>query len=394
MNKKNTVDVVTDSQDLRDFCNRHSQARYITVDTEFIREKTYWPKVCLIQIAGPGDTICIDPLADELELGPLFDLLQNEKVLKVFHAARQDMEIFFHISGALPKPVFDTQIAAMVCGYGDSVGYETLVAGLTGARIDKSSRFTDWSLRPLSAKQLSYAMSDVTHLRPVYEKLSAKLDATGRTSWLDAEMDVLTAEKTYDIDPRAAYKRLKLKTKKARVMAIAREVAAWRELEAKTRNLPRPRILKDDQVVEIAHHAPTTVGDLARTRGLGRKLAEGKQGLGILNAVQTALAMAEADCPPPPEKPDGPDGAGPAADLLKLLLKMVCREERVAQKLVASSAEIALLSALGEKANIPALNGWRRALYGETALQLMRGEIGFAIRDGKIVRFPTDVQSH
>ena len=182
MNKKNTVDVVTDSQDLRDFCNRHSQARYITVDTEFIREKTYWPKVCLIQIAGPGDTICIDPLADEIELGPLFDLLQNEKVLKVFHAARQDMEIFFHISGALPKPVFDTQIAAMVCGYGDSVGYETLVAGLTGARIDKSSRFTDWSLRPLSAKQLSYAMSDVTHLRPVYEKLSAKLDATGRTS--------------------------------------------------------------------------------------------------------------------------------------------------------------------------------------------------------------------
>ena len=210
----------------------------------------------------------------------------------------------------------------------------------------------------------------------------------------DAEMDVLTAEKTYDIDPRAAYKRLKLKTKKRGSWPLRgkwRHGANWRRKRA---TYPDPRILKDDQVVEIAHHAPTTVGDLARTRGLGRKLAEGKQGLGILNAVQTALAMAEADCPPPPEKPEGPDGAGPAADLLKLLLKMVCREERVAQKLVASSAEIALLSALGEKANIPALNGWRRALYGETALQLMRGEIGFAIRDGKIVRFPTDVQSH
>lgn len=386
--QNNDVTVITRTDDLKAICQKLSSSAFVTVDTEFMREKTYWPQVCLIQLAGPEDAVCIDPQADGLDMEPLFELLKNEQVLKVFHAARQDMEIFFHISGALPKPIFDTQIAAMVCGFGDSVGYETLVTSLAKESIDKSSRFTDWSIRPLSDKQLRYAVSDVTHLRAVYNKLKAKLEANNRASWLAAEMDILTAIETYDIDPQTAYQRLKLKTKKPRVFAIAQAVAAWRETEARTRDIPRSRILKDEQVMEVAHHAPKSANDLARTRGLSQKMAEGHQGQGILKAVQKALSMPIEDCPQPAERKDLPDGTGPTADLLKVLLKMVCQEQKVAQKLLANAADIELLAGLGEDAGIPALKGWRREVFGETALKVMRGDIGFAIRKGKIIQIP------
>ena len=260
--------LITDNTALQELCGRLSQATYITVDTEFMREKTYWPILCLVQVAGPDEAWAIDPLAEGLDLSPLFDLFADENILKVFHAGRQDLEIFYHLAGRLPKPVFDSQIAAMVCGYGDSVGYDTLIGSLTGVRIDKSSRFTDWSVRPLSDRQIDYALGDVTHLRVAYEKLKATLESNGRADWLVEEMAVLTAAETYYVDPARAYLRLKVRNPKPRLLAVLREVAGWRQTQAETRDLPRNRVLRDEALLEIAHHVPKTTADLERVRGL------------------------------------------------------------------------------------------------------------------------------
>jgi ribonuclease D len=378
------MDMITDNVALKDLCERLSHATYITVDTEFMREKTYWPDLCLVQVAGPDEAWAVDPLADGLDLSPLYDLFANEKVLKVFHAGRQDLEIFYHLAGCLPTPVFDTQVAAMVCGFGDSVGYDTLISSLTDVRIDKSSRFTDWSIRPLSDRQVEYALGDVTHLRVAYEKLQKNLDHNGRANWLTEEMAVLTAEETYYTDPANAYLRIKARNPKPRLLAVLREVAGWRQTEAESRNLPRNRILRDEALLEIAHHVPKTSSDLERTRGLGKKMAENASGQALLAAVKRGLAVPDSECPKPKKHARLPSDIGPAAELLKVLLKMKCVESGVAQKLVASSSDVDLIAAFGEDADVKALSGWRRDLFGEDALRLKDGAMALAVRDKKV----------
>ena len=379
--------LITDAAEAAAFCRRLSEADVITVDTEFLREKTFWPRLCLVQIAGPDEAAAIDPLAEGMNLSPVFELMSNEKILKVFHAARQDLEIFHHLMGHLPKPLFDTQLAAMVCGFGDSVSYETLVAKLAKKRVDKSSRFTDWSVRPLSERQITYALSDVTHLRVVYAKLAKKLAQNNREAWLAAEVAVLGRTETYVTEPDLSYKRIKTRTPTPRFLAILREVAAWREREAQTRNMPRGHILRDESMLEIAHHTPKTVDALARIRGMGRRLAEGSRGAELLKLIEKGTLVPDADCPQPPPHRDLPRGIGPLTDLLKVLLKMRCEDADVAQRLVASSADLELLAADGEKAGVPALEGWRREVFGDSALKLRSGEIALAANGRKVIEF-------
>lgn len=375
--------LITTTEDLDAFCRRLRNADYITVDTEFMREKTFWPKLCLVQIAGPEEAAAVDPLAEGIDLAPLFELLDDPDVLKVFHAARQDVEIFHHLTGRIPAPLFDTQVAAMVCGFGESVGYETLISKLAGARVDKSSRFTDWSHRPLTERQLAYALSDVTHLRPAYEKLRRRLAKTGRAHWLAEEMAVLTDPATYTVEPEAAWRRLKVRTDKPRFLAVLRELAAWREREAQRKDLPRSRVLRDEALLEIASHAPTTVDDLARTRGLGRSVAEGRWGGELLGAVQRGLDLPLDQCPTTEPRVEPPPGLAPIVELLRVLLKMKCDDEQVAPKLVASAGDLEAIAA-DDEAAVPALKGWRRELFGEDALALKHGRLALAIREKRV----------
>jgi len=379
------MELITDTASLDAFCSRLADTPFITVDTEFMREKTYWPILCLIQVAGPDEAWAIDALAPGLDLTPLLDLLANPNVLKVFHAARQDLEIFYQLMKMVPAPLFDTQVAAMVCGFGDSVGYQTLIEKLTKAKIDKSSRFTDWSLRPLSERQVNYALSDVTHLRDAYRKLTAMLEKSGRSSWLEEEMAILTSSETYDPDPYSVFWRIKTRGATPRLLAVLRELAAWRELEARKRDLPRNRVLRDEALQEIAHHTPKTPADLARTRGLGDRMAQGSGGEMILQAIQRGLDVADEDCPKPRRKAELPRGLGPVIDLLKVLLKVKCDTTDVAQKLIASSDDVEQIAAFGDQAEVRALSGWRRELFGEDALKVRRGEVGFAIKDKKLI---------
>ena len=382
--------MISDTARLEAFCKSLAGASFVSVDTEFMRETTYWPILCLVQVAGPDDARVIDALAPGIDLESLFALFADTSVLKVFHAARQDLEIFYHLAGRLPAPVFDTQVAAMVCGFGDAVGYETLIAKLTKARVDKSSRFTDWTLRPLRERQIAYALSDVTHLREAYGKLEKKLAANGREGWLDEEMAVLTAPETYAMDPDLAFRRIKTRGANARFLAVLREVAAWREREAQRRDLPRQRVLRDEALVEIAHHTPSTVAELARTRGLGRGLAEREAGAALLEAVRRGLAVPEKDRPIPTARAESalPRGLGPVSDLLKVLLKMTCEESGVARKLVASSADLELIAAFGEEAKVPALHGWRRQVFGDAALKLRAGETALAAAGNRLTTVP------
>jgi len=370
--------LITQTADLAAFCQRQSGAEFVAVDTEFMRDKTYWPQLCLVQVAGPEEAAAIDSLAPGIDLKPLYDLLTDTKIVKVFHAARQDMEVFYHLTNQLPVPIVDTQVAAMVCGFGDSVSYETLATKLASARIDKSSRFTDWARRPLSDRQLAYALSDVTHLRLAYEKLRKRIDKAGRHSWFEDEMAVLTDTKTYRADPQMMWRRLKVRSDKPRFLALLRELAAWREEEAQRRNLPRNRVIKDESLIELAAHAPRNVEDLSHGRGLGRGFAESKQGTAILAAIERGLAVPESECPKPEPRPVLPQGIGPLVELLKVLLKSKCEQHGVAQRLIASSDELDLLAA-DDSADIPALHGWRREVYGEDALALKAGRIGLTV---------------
>jgi ribonuclease D len=377
--------LIADSSGLAAMCESLVDETYITVDTEFMRESTYWPILCLVQVAGSKSAAVIDTMAPGIDLEPLLQLFKNRNILKVFHAGRQDLEIFYYLMGELPAPVFDTQVAAMVCGFGDSVGYDTLVAKITRAKIDKSSRFTDWSARPLRPRQIEYAVGDVTHLRTVYEKLAFMLRENGRESWLAEEIDVLTARKTYDPDRSQAFQRIKTRVTSPRVLAILREVAAWREEEAQTRNLPRNRLLRDEALLEIAHHAPKTVDDLARTRGLGRRMADGETGQRILAAVARGIAVPDDVCPRPPAGHDRNRDRGPVTDLLKVLLKLRCTDAGVAQRLVASAEEVEIIAADAEHADVPALRGWRREVFGEHALKFLHGNIALAAKRGNLV---------
>ncbi|MFA6279639.1 MAG: ribonuclease D [Bdellovibrionales bacterium] len=378
------MSLITTTEALASFCASLSGCPYVTIDTEFMRERTYYSKLCLVQLSGGADkTAAIDPLAEGIDLKPLYDLLDDPSILKVFHAARQDIEIFVQATGRVPTPIFDTQVAAMVCGFGDSISYETLAATLADAKVDKSSRFTDWAQRPLSDKQIVYALGDVTHLRIVYEKLAAMLTASKRSDWVREEMAILNDPSTYTVKPQDAWKRLKSRLDKPRKLAVLREVAAWREQEAQSANLPRSRILKDEQVVDIATHAPETPAALARLRGLPNGLAEGRYGAAILKAIAHANALPLEDCPHAEKKRGMPNGASAILELLKVLLRGISDEAGVAAKLIASTDDLERLAS-EEEPNIKTLQGWRHTVYGETALALKRGKLALTIRSHKV----------
>mgnify|MGYP001242149887 CR=1 FL=1 len=376
--------LITDTASLTSFCHRLSQSQYITVDTEFMREKTYWPQLCLVQLADKNEAAAVDTLADGIDMAPLLNLMAQKNVLKVFHAARQDLEVFYRLMGRLPVPIFDTQVAAMVCGFGDSVGYDTLVRELVNINIDKSSRFTDWARRPLTIRQIDYALADVTHLRNVYTKLNEMLGKNGRCSWLNEELGDLTDTSNYSLSPENAWRRVKCRAPKPRFLGILKEIAAWRESEAQTKDLPRNRILRDETLVEIAHHAPISSGELSRTRGLTEKKANGPLGKALLDAIQNGLNVPEDKLPEIKSAKPLPRGIGPVTDLLKVLLKMKCEEHSVAQKLVATAGDLGEIAAFGEKTNVRALQGWRRQIFGEDALGLRAGNLALVINGHKL----------
>jgi ribonuclease D len=377
--------LITSVDELAAVVSELSKSDFVTVDTEFIRETTFWPELCLIQMAAPGVTALVDPLAPGMHLGPFFELMANEAVTKVFHAARQDIEIIFNRGNLIPHPVFDTQVAAMVCGFGDSVSYEQLVQKLTGGQIDKSLRFTDWRQRPLTDKQLTYALADVTHLIEVYETLKAEIDKEGRADWLTEEMDILTAQRTYDPHPEDAWKRLKMRMRKPQELAVLQAVATWRELEARERNVPRGRVIKDDAIYEVAQQQPRDAAALARLRTIPKGWERSAPATGLLAAVNAALSIPKDQMPRLPQQLHSPEGSAAAAELLKVLLKLVADDQNVAAKMLASSDDIERIAAEGEKANVPALQGWRREVFGEKALKLVQGRLGLKFENRRVV---------
>ena len=378
---------ITTTQQLAEICARLSRHPFVTVDTEFLRESTYYPQLCVAQMASLDEAVVIDALAPEMDLAPFFALMADAAVVKVFHAARQDIEIVVHLGNLVPHPVFDTQVAAMVCGFGDSVSYDQLVQRITGARLDKSSRFTDWRHRPLSDKQLEYALADVTHLIKVYQHLSAELEREDRAHWLNEEMDVLTSRETYDPHPEDAWKRLKMRLRKPQELAIVQAVAAWREREARERDVPRGRVLKDDAIYEIAQQAPRDATALGRLRTTPKGWERSATATALLGAVNTALAMPKEAMPKLPKTFQPPEGSSAAAELLKVLLRIVAEKEGVASKVLASSDDIDRIAAEGDTADVQALQGWRRAVFGEQALRLVRGEIGIKFDKRRIAVF-------
>jgi len=376
--------IITETDALAGFCERQRRAEFVAVDTEFMRERTYWPILCLVQVAGPEEAVAIDALAPGIDLAPLLALMADQKIFKVFHAARQDIEIFFNLSGTVPAPLFDTQIAAMVCGFGDAASYETLVAKLARAALDKSSRFTDWSHRPLTDRQIRYALADVVHLRTVYEKLQQQLASNGRAGWFAEEMTELCNRETYRSEPGEAWRRFRLRGRvEPRFFGVLRELAAWREAAAQQRNLPRGRIMRDEAVLEIAAHAPRTIDALARTRSLGKGIAEGKLGGEILEAVQRGLAASMEVEPPAPPRAEPPPGLGPLVELLRVLLKQRCDDHQVAQKLLASADDLEAIAA-DDDAPVKALSGWRREIFGDDALALKHGRLALTVRRNRI----------
>ncbi|MBO0904642.1 ribonuclease D [Jiella sonneratiae] len=379
--------LITTTAALAELCHRFANSPFITVDTEFIRETTFWPELCLIQMASPDEGVIVDPLAPGIDLSPLFELMSDASVLKVFHAARQDIEILYKLSGRVPEPLFDTQIAAMVCGFGESIAYDQLVARLTDARIDKTSRFTDWRRRPLTDKQLAYALADVTHLRDVFEALRARIEASGRGEWLAEEMALLANPETYDLHPDEAWTRLKMRVRKPIELQILKEVAAWREREARDSDRPRGRILKDEAIYEIAQQQPRDEAALSRLRALSKGFERSASGRDLLAAVNRAFAVPKADLPPVPRPEPLPEGTAAAVEFLKVLLKIVVEEEGVAAKLIASSADLERLASKGEAADIPALSGWRLELFGRRALDLLAGKAGLIYRNRRVELF-------
>ncbi|MEM7043933.1 MAG: ribonuclease D [Pseudomonadota bacterium] len=378
--------LLTTTAEVEELCQELAREDYVTIDTEFMRDRTYWPKLCLVQIAGKNRFAAIDPLADGIDLKPLFDLMADASVVKVFHACRQDVEIFYHLTGQTPASIFDTQLAAMVLGYGDEVGYEALVTKLAHARIDKSSRFTDWSHRPLSEQQLSYALADVTHLRVIYEALKSELEQAGRTDWATAELEELTSADTYEQPPELAWKRLKIRSKDPRFIAIAHALAAWREREAQSRDLPRNRIIRDDLLMEVAANRPTSQEDVVKIRRIN---VDKKSAAGIASTISAALDLPKDQLPRAPKPQKLPRGIGPVVDLLRVLLKYQCEEHAVAQRLIANTGDLEAIAA-DDQADVRALRGWRYEVFGKAALALKHGELGLAIADEKITVFPMD----
>jgi ribonuclease D len=382
------MDVITTTQQLAEACARLAKHPYVTVDTEFLRESTYFPILCVAQMASPDEAVVVDTRAQGIDLGPFFALMANEGVLKVFHAARQDIEIVWHQAGLIPHPVFDTQVAAMVLGYGDSISYDQLVQRITGDTLDKSNRFTDWTRRPLTAPQIAYAISDVTHLRDVYLALSADLERRGRAEWVREEMEVLTSPDTYRLDPESAWERLKTRVRKPKDLAVLMELAAWREREAQARDVPRGRVLKDDVLADIAVHAPTTVEKLGSLRSLPRGFERSKWGEAILAATARGLARDPKSLPRLDRAKGNANGAA-TVELLKVLLRMTSERHAVAAKVIATVDDLERL-ATSDQAEVPALKGWRRELFGEKALALKHGQLALAIEHGRVVTVERD----
>jgi len=377
------MSLITQTATLQTACLRLSKHSYVTVDTEFMRETTFYPKLCLIQIASEDEDYLIDPLAPDLDLAPFFTLMRDENVVKVFHSGRQDLEILWNLDRCIPHPCFDTQVAAMVAGYGDSVSYEQLAHDLAKAKIDKSSRFTDWSQRPLSEAQLIYARSDVTHLRDVYKELAEKLSTSGRSHWLEDEMAVLTSPSTYELDPADAWRRLRGRIRKPRELAILIELAGWREREARSRDVPRSRVLKDDAIMDIATSAPRTVEALSKLRSIPNGFERSRSGAEIIVAVERALAVDPKKLPEL-EKQDRKPYNPSAVELLKVLLRMTSDTEGVAAKIIATVDDLEAIAA-DDEADVPALKGWRRELFGEKALSLKNGRLALAFSKGRVV---------
>lgn len=377
---------ITTTTELSEFCKEAAAHDYVTVDTEFLRERTYYSKLCLIQLAMPGEddsTAClVDPLAKNLSLEPLYDLFRDTSVVKVFHAARQDLEIFYVDAQVFPEPLFDTQVAAMVCGFGEQVGYETLVRKITKQPLDKTSRFTDWSRRPLTDAQKTYALADVTHLRGIYEFLAEKLEETGRSRWVREELTVLTSPDTYVIPPQEAWRRVKTRTSSPKFLAVVRELAAFRETYAQDRNIPRNRVFKDDALVELASNKPKSVEELGRSRLLLREARRGDIADGILNAVAKGVACAPDKMPKPDRSRDKLQVDPALADLLRVLLKAKTESAGVAAKLIAPAADLDSIAA-GIR-DVPAMRGWRLEVFGQDALRLCEGNIALAANGGSV----------
>jgi ribonuclease D len=376
--------LITTTEALAELCERLRQERFVTVDTEFMRERTYWPELCVVQLAGTSDVAVVDAEAEGIDLSPLGALLADQAVMKVFHAARQDIEIFVLKFGDVPRPLFDTQVAAMVAGFGDQAGYDALVSALTGGSIDKSHRFSDWSARPLSPAQITYAAADVTWLRGVYEKLLARLERDGRVDWVTEEMAVLSDPATYRPDPETMWERLRPRSTNRRYLGLVRAIAAWREREAQRVNIPRQRLLKDETVLEIAATAPDSADALSRGRGISRGFAEGRTGASLLAAIAAAVALPEEALPEAPRGRDGPRPSPALVSLLKVLLAAKCEQHNVAPKLLASSEDIDRL-ATEDAPDIQALHGWRHTVYGADAMALKAGQIALGV-DGRRIR--------
>ncbi len=375
--------LITTPEALEELCTRLRREAFVTVDTEFMRERTYWPELCVVQLAGTEEVAVVDALAPDLDLAPLGALLADEAVMKVFHAARQDVEIFVLRFGDVPRPLFDTQVAAMVAGFGDQAGYDALVSSLTGGYIDKAHRFSDWSARPLSAAQIDYAAADVTHLRLVYEKLCARLEKDGRLDWVAEELATLADPATYRPDPETMWERLRPRTGNRRLLGILRAVAAWREREAQRVNIPRQRLVKDESLLEIAATAPATPEALARARGVTRGLAEGRTGASLLAAIEAAKAEPDETLPDAARGKDGPRASPALVSLLKVLLAAQCETHNVAPRLVANSEDIDRL-ATEDDPDIPALAGWRREVFGNQAMALKQGELALSVQGRKV----------
>jgi ribonuclease D len=376
--------VITTTDDLTKACSKLATADFVAVDTEFMREQTFWPKLCLIQLASADDELVVDPLAPGIDLKPFYDLMTNERVLKVFHAGRQDIEIVFTETGLVPHPVFDTQVAAMVCGFGDSVSYSNLVKRIVGKDIDKSSRFTDWSRRPLSQKQLLYAIGDVTFLRDIYRHLRDDLARTGRASWLSEEMSTLTDPKTYETHPEEAWKRLKLRVKSRKALAVLMELAAWRERLAQGQNVPRGRILRDEALYDIANQMPTSAEQLGELRTLSDGFSRSARAREIVEAVKTGLARDMSKVPSLSQGQSLTAEAGATLELLKVLLKACAARHGVAPRLIADADDLEQIASRKD-ADVHALKGWRRQLFGEDALRLKQGELALTLTDGEVL---------
>ncbi len=373
---------IVTTKELAEACERLARHPFVTVDTEFLRESTYYPQLCIAQLASTDEAVVVDALAPGLDLAPFFALMANENIVKVFHAARQDIEIVWHRAGLIPHPIFDTQVAAMVLGYGDSISYDQLVQRITGDLLDKSNRFTDWTRRPLTDAQLTYAVSDVTHLRDVYQTLLADLGRRGRTEWVSEEMDVLTSPDTYKLEPENAWLRLRTRVRKRKELAVLIEIAAWREREAKSRDVPRQRVLKDDLVADIAVQAPTTIERLASLRALPKGFERSKWGLEIPDIVKQGLARDPKTLPSLERNKAAPNGAA-IVELLKVLLRMTAEQHAVAAKVIATVDDLEQIAA-DDAADVPAMKGWRRELFGDKALSLKKGRLALALEKGRV----------